>query len=320
VTDSDSATPISIHGGEHAHLDIHLNPAPALRLVFHLPGDRGNRFPVPFPRLEQLTFDGSTFLQTGFTQRSPGVWEITGVPAGRYNVHIQGTGSNPNLEMTGVELTRDGEEIDTSSAQALSMVTVSVEVRGDPMSPKRLMVGLRAGGRTQDHWRQVDRKGVAELDQVPPGRYEVAVAGFGKVYSIAKISSEGREISGRTVNVAAGTSSALSLMLIESSTELEGTVKQAGKPVAGAMVVLVPRNPRENRDLFRRDQSDLDGTFALRNVPPGVYTVLAIENGWDLNWAEPDVIGAYVTHGRSVDVGNQSGRPMKLEDIEVQSR
>lgn len=320
VTDSDGATPISIQGGERLQLDIHLGPVPALRLVFHLPDAGRNGSPVLFPRLEQVAFDSSTYLQTGFTQTSSGVWEINGVPAGRYNIHIQGTGSNPSLQMNGVEFTKDGEEIDTSSAQAFSMVKVSVEVSRDARLPKGLAVGLRGGVRTSDRWHQVDEKGVAEIDQVPAGRYEVMVVGPGKVYPFEISSAQGTETSGRTVNVAAKSSPALSLMIIEGSTELEGTAKQEGKPFAGAMVVLVPRNPGENRNLFRRDQSDLDGTFRLPDVPPGVYTVLAIENGWDLNWAEPDVIGPYLRGGQKVEVGNHSGHPMKLADIEVQSR
>jgi hypothetical protein len=87
------------------------------------------------------------------------------------------------------------------------------------------------------------------------------------------------------------------------------------------MVVLVPKNPELDRDLFRRDQSDLDGTFSLRGVIPGSYTALAIENGWDLDWSQPGVIRAYVKHGRPIEVGNQGGRPIDLQEaIDVQSK
>ena len=60
----------------------------------------------------------------------------------------------------------------------------------------------------------------------------------------------------------------------------------------------MPKNPEADRELFRRDQSDLDGTFLLRNVIPGSYTLLAIENGWDLDWSQPGVIAAYLKRGR----------------------
>src|SRR6202011_5200403 len=97
--------------------------------------------------------------------------------------------------------------------------------------------------------------------------------------------------------------------------------KRAGQPFAGAMVVLVPKSPERDRDLFRRDQSDLDGTFSLQNVVPGSYTVLAIENGWDLDCSQPAVIAAYLKRGRRIEVGNQAGQPLTLaEAVEVQSK
>ncbi len=49
--------------------------------------------------------------------------------------------------------------------------------------------------------------------------------------------------------------------------------------------------------------------------------VLAIENGWDLDWSQPAVIAAYMKHGRTVQVGNPPGRHMNLtEAVEVQSK
>ena len=110
-------------------------------------------------------------------------------------------------------------------------------------------------------------------------------------------------------------------MVVTGSAEVQGTVTRAGKGFAGAMVVLVPKNPEMDRDLFRRDQSDLDGTFVLRDVVAGSYTLLAIENGWDLDWSQPGVIAAYLKRGRRIEIGNQSAGPMNVpEAIEVQSK
>ena len=77
VTDTDSATPIPIRGGERLQVDIHLNPVPALHLLFRV-HNNGNRGDI-FPRLEQPAFDGSTFLQSDIVRTvSPGLVEITG--------------------------------------------------------------------------------------------------------------------------------------------------------------------------------------------------------------------------------------------------
>jgi len=317
-TDADSASPIPIRGGERLQVEIHLNPVPSLHLLFRVP-NHGNRGDIP-PQLEQPAFDGSTSVQNYDTRPvSPGLVEITGIPAGRYNVRFYGAGSG--LQMNGVDLSKDGEEIDTSTGEALSSVKVSVQVPGETLLPPRLMIGLRSAHRSMAGVQQVNAKGEAEFQQVPPGRYEVLLWGPSRPYSIAHISAEGAEVSGHSLTVPAGSSPSVSLTLVGGSLNVEGTAKRAGQPFAGAMVVLVPKNPEGNRDLFRRDQSDLDGTFSLRNVVPGSYTVLALENGWDLDWSQPAVIAAYVSHGRTIQVGNATGRPMNLsEAVEVQSK
>ena len=145
------------------------------------------------------------------------------------------------------------------------------------------------------------------------------VWGAAKPYFIVRISAEGAEVAGHTVRLAPGASASLVISVVNGSVEVEGVVKRAGKPFAGAMVVLVTKDPESNRDLFRRDQSDQDGTFSLHNVVPGSYTVLAIENGWDLNWSEPGVVAIYARHGRAVEIS--VGKPVTLpEPVEVQSK
>jgi hypothetical protein len=180
---------------------------------------------------------------------------------------------------------------------------------------------LRSGSREIVASQAFDAKGAAELPEVAAGRYEVVVWGSGKPYSIAHIAAEGGEVSGHTLSVTAGSSPLVSLTLAGGSAEVQGTVMRAGKGFAGAMVVLVPENPEMNRDLFRRDQSDLDGTFVMHAVVPGAYTAVAIDNGWDLDWSKPGVIAVYAKHGRTIEVGNQDGRPVTVaEPIEVQSK
>jgi hypothetical protein len=315
VADADSATPIPIRGGERVQVDIHLSPVPALHLLFRVPGDGRNGF--NFPQLQQPAFDGTTSVQgTGGRMVSPGVVEITGIPAGRYNVRMGGKGQG--VQMNGVDLNKDGEEVDTSRGEALSSVKVSVLVPGEATLPAQLTVGLRSGHREVAASQAVDAKGQAELEQVPAGKYEVVVWGASKPYSVARLSAEGGTASGHTLTVGAGSSPSISLTLVSGSAEVSGIVKRAGKAFAGAMVVLAPNNPEANHDLFRRDQSDLDGTFILRGVVPGSYTVLAIENGWDLDWSQPGGMAAYLKHGQAIEI---SGRTLNLaEAVEVQSK
>jgi len=318
VTDPDSAFPIPIRGGERVEADFHLNPVPSLRLLFRMP-EAGNHGFFP-PQLQQPAFDGYTSVQTTMIRSlSPGLVEITGIPAGRYNVRLFGPGQG--VQMNGVDLTKDGEQVDISKSDALSSVKVSLQIPDEAVIPRYLTVGLRSGSREMVASRAVDAKGAVELQRVPTGRYEVVVWSPGKTYSIAHLAADGAEVSGHTLMVAPGSSPAVSLTVASGSMDIQGIVTRAGKGFAGAMVVLVPNNPEIDRDLFLRDQSDLDGTFLLRGVVPGAYTLLAIENGWDLDWAQPGVIAAYLKHGRRITVGKQDGRLTNLADpVEVQSK
>jgi hypothetical protein len=249
---------------------------------------------------------------------SPGLMEITGVPAGHYDLRL--FGPNGNMRMNGLDLTKDGEEIDTTVASASSDVKVSVQIPGEATLPPQLMVGLRSKNRLLSDWKRLDAKGEAEIQQVAAGKYEVIVWGAQKPYSVARMSAEGAEVSGHTLTVKAGSPAAVSISLTGGSVELQGIVKRQGKGFASAMVVLVPKDPENHRDLFRRDQSDLDGTFVMRNVFPGSYTLLAIDNGWDLDWSQPGVIAAYLKRGEKVEVGGQSSLVLKVDAVEVQSK
>jgi hypothetical protein len=300
-------------------VDFHLNPVPSLRLLFRVLTFPDHGFVVP--DLEQPSFDGSTHVQTDAARMiSPGLVEITGVPAGRYNVRMFGKGEGENIEMNGVNIAKEGEEIDTSKSEALSTVKISAQIPSETALPAHLAVGLRSGRRPAT-WQQFDPKGEAEIERLPAGRYEILFSNTPKPYSVTRMAKDGTVVAGHMLTVPAGSTSTVSLTLTGASSDVEGIAKRAGKPFAGAMVVLVPKNPETDRSFFRRDQTDLDGTFALKNVVPGSYTILAIADGWDLDWSQPGVIAAYLRGGKGLEVGSQSGSTMNLKDaVEVQSK
>jgi len=110
-------------------------------------------------------------------------------------------------------------------------------------------------------------------------------------------------------------------VLVGGASTVEGVAQRSGKPAPAAMVVLVPDDPEANLELFRRDQSDLDGSFALAQVVPGTYTILAIENGWELDWAKPAIIESYRQHGQKIVVPDGRKGSIHLPaPIEVQPK
>lgn len=315
ATETDDAAPIEIKGGEHLQFETQLTPVRSLRLIYHVPDNQKNGFSIP--QLEQTVFDSVNYVQTTPVFSQSGVVELTGIPAGRYNIRIQG--QNTVTQVNGIELTKDGEELDTSGAEALGTVKMSVTVPDEPSIPRTLAVGLVQERTPLRGFHPIGTKGEAEIEQVPAGTYEVQVLGGGKQYSVVGLSADGAQVKGHTLTVPAGASATVKLTLAV-GVEIQGIAKKAGKPFAEAMIVLVPKDPGEHHDLFRRDQSDLDGTFSLRNVPPGSYTLVAIEDGWDLDWSRPEVIAGYEKHGRVVVVSQSSKSVQVKEAVEVQAK
>jgi hypothetical protein len=318
ATESEDATPIPLRGGDRLELDLRLAPVPALHVVFRSQQDAEKGY--AFPLLQKRAFDGFDPPRGAENVQaiSPGVFELTTAP-GKYAVDFSGQRGH-NSRINEVEISQDHQEVDTSSGEASSSIKASVKVAGEDKFPRELTVGLRAGHRG-GYFSEVNAQGEAEFPNVAPGTYDLFAGSLDNAYSIVRIESEGQVISGHTLKVGPGSSLSLTLTLMGGSGRVEGVATRTGKAVAGAMVVLIPKHPEENRDRFRRDQSDLDGSFVLQSVIPGTYTVIAIADGWDLDWSRPGVIAKYAGHGQTIVVPGQGKHSIQLpEAVEVQGK
>jgi hypothetical protein len=133
--------------------------------------------------------------------------------------------------------------------------------------------------------------------------------------------SSGSQASGPEFSLKAGESQDWTIVLAAGKTSIEGFVKRGGKAASGVMVVLIPNGPETHQDLFRRDQSDLDGSFVLRNVVPGSYTVAAIEDAWGFDWSKPTLLARYAEHGQALTISESMKGAVHLPDpVEVQPR
>jgi hypothetical protein len=84
--------------------------------------------------------------------------------------------------------------------------------------------------------------------------------------------------------------------------------------------VLVPANPASGQEDSRFNQSDSDGSFEFQHVIAGTYILVAIQDGWSLDWGRREVMARYLAKGQSVIVLAHT-REINLKDpIEVQPK
>ena len=133
------------------------------------------------------------------------------------------------------------------------------------------------------------------------------------------MAASGAEVHGNRITVGSD-SVLLAATLASGSATVNGFARRDGKGVGGLLILLVPNDPNASEDLVRLDQSDSDGSFTLQQVVPGSYTIVAIENGWGLEWSKPDVIARYRAHGLKVQVP-ENQRTLDLQEaVDVQPR
>jgi len=319
ATEAEGATALEVKGGDRAQADVHLNPVSALRLVFRVPEGQG----YSMPTFRKRVFDSTEFIQGEATQSgsSPNVIELTGIPAGRYIVQFTDPQSGQLAQSSEVDLVRDGQELDSERGELAATAKLSVKIPREDGLPRQLFVGLQDSRRRMVAYKPMDAVGRVTLEGLQAGKYSILAISPPKRYSVYRISSQGTEIPGQELTVTAGSSLDLTIYLVAGVVRIEGFAKRNDKAVAGAMVVLVPKDPESDVQIFRRDQSDFDGSFVLRDVIPGSYTIVAVQDAWDFAWLQPGVLARYVQHGQNLTIGELMKGSFHLPDpVEVQPR
>jgi protocatechuate 3,4-dioxygenase beta subunit len=322
VTDATAASAITLQAGDRASADITLRAVPALHIrINNAGGGEAQRFFTG--SLAQRIFDGIEIPVAASTQNlSPNMAIMTGMAPGRYLLRVGTRRFGPGQQaqeaedapqaMRVRELDLAGDtELDANETAAAASVSGTVKLADGQAPPKPMMIELRnrAG---QSLGARASAGEFTFARGAPAGSYEVLMSS-GEGLFIRSVAATGAKVAGRVLHIGGSDAVRLSIVAGAGIGRVEGVALRDGKPQSGAMILLVPRDPVNNRPLFRRDQSDSDGTFTLATVLPGRYTLLALENGWTLEWANPEVLKPYLAGGTSVIVEPNGKHEVRLK-------
>jgi protocatechuate 3,4-dioxygenase beta subunit len=322
ATESDSATPIALLGGEQLQMDIRVSPVRAVHLTFHIPLHNGEENfaynPAP-SQVQKRVFDSLEGVPMD-TVGSAGIVELS-LPPGRYTVITMDPKSGQLRRTEDMALERNGQELDDSRSQPLARFTVTLKMLGGEPLPGNYALILFGAKQRMAGGAQGEATGKATFVDVMPGTYAMRMVAGAKRHAVTRISSGAGDSIGHDVTVATGDAQELTVSVATGNVTIEGAVQKNGKPVAGVMVALIPKDPEKHIELFRRDQSDFDGAFHVAGVIPGTYTLAAVEDAWGFEWLQPGVLARYVQHGQELTVGELMRGAVHLpEPVEVQPR
>jgi carboxypeptidase family protein len=290
------AAPIKVQSGSKMEADVVLTSMPAARVQLRVP---------PGARIVRAYFELGSDWNTDVRQ-GPGWWgagsQVHSVAPGTYRMVAlwdDAAGRHSTRRMVSVagdivlDLSSDQELVVSANLMRVGSAGGSIL----PLALRNVRTGMLVRARPAENGRVEWRGG-----DLSPERYELVVASEGDTY-IRSIAASGAKVSGRTLDLPSSGRVQMNVTLANGPAVFRGVVKQDETAVGGAMVLLLPDDLDSNTALARRDQSDSDGTFVLRNVVPGNYTLIALPQGSeDVEYLRPQAIAPYLASGRRVAI------------------
>lgn len=326
VTDSAAASAITLHAGDRASADFTLRTVQAVHVRITYANDSADSGDSPYAVLSQVVFDGielTTPTSTTRTDRNPSV--MSGVPPGHYLLRVTSnarrfrrTAQPPNEETERPERVREVDlaadtELDASEMAPTATVSGTVKLANGQAPAKPPAIMLRRGAMRGGFGTNANASGEFAFQQgVAAGTYEV-VMNSGDDLFIRSVTAAGAKIAGRMLHISGSDPVKLSVVVGAGTGKIEGIALRDDKPQSGALILLVPQDPENNLPLFRRDQSDSDGSFTLAPVLPGRYTLLALENAWDLQWGDAAALKPLLANGETIVVDTTGNHNMRVK-------
>ena len=330
ATDPARAAPIQVRGGDTTELQLQLRPEPALTVTVPAPpmptqpprGPGGAPGPPPnlgqMPQVFATVFDQRIGVP-GRNSRVGDQFVISGLARGDYTLsetRMPNAGGGTPLHLSDHSVSAT-----LPSAAEVAHITVQLKFADGSSMPSRGQIILVRTGETEGRLVQViNEKGTASFEAPPGDYYFNAFAGGRRVYVRQVLRGE-QPLASNNLHLTAGESASYTITVASGTHTLRGITQRDGKPAHGISILLVPTAELYDIRTAFRYQTDLDGSFQIPGLPTGDYTLLAIDDGWDLDWRSPSVLKQYLTDAPTVRIAEGSSGVQTLPaPVVVQSR
>ena len=329
TTDSNAAEPVDVNAGDRVETNFMLHPVPAVHITVQLPMEGGQQRGMVMPRFSENVFGISEMVQMGAVSIAPNgdgdgnsarTVEISGVAPGQYQVELGSSLRQGTAELsTTFDASSDHNSLDLSSVPPMAEVSGKVSMAGRASLPDGLSVVLMAGQGEGQAFAKARPDWSFQFEAVSPGSYRVILQANDSFLFVTQLNASGGKADGRRLEVG-GDPVVLTVAAAEANAKVSGFAHSNGKPAPEVFVVLVPADAKGAQEALRADQTDSDGSFNLSHVIPGSYTLVAVADGWLLDWAQPGAMARYLAKGEKVDVPEGAKQIDIKEPVNVQPK
>jgi hypothetical protein len=326
ATDSSRAAGINLRGGDTVELSMQLRAEPAFTLTLPAPanvtqeGPRNRNVPQQQPTFTQVSTSifGEPQAMPVQQYQTGDHMIVTGLPPGDYTLH-QMRGGSIDSGGTPVRITDHSISADPGNQSSSAHVTAELRaVDGTRVSRPTQLLLLR--NREVVRRVIVDLRGAASFD-IEPGDYTLSVQGGSRSLQLRRVFEHDQPVADNRVHLAAGAQASYVVSVVPGDHTVRGVIQQDGKPAAGVFVLLIPTSDLAAPETFYRDQSDLDGSFQIRGIAAGDYTLFAVQHGWELDWHKKPTYDRYLPHATPIHIADDAASVQKLPDpIAAQAR
>lgn len=314
--DPDGASPIALQAGQEFTADMQMEPMHALTITILPPqGEQNGTRNAFFPQLTRTVFGVEEPVPPVIETDAHGNQILEGMAPGEYHIReVQVVGMRARGLSTSVKLTTDSIVIDRSPISHAGSLQITAHAMDGRALPQGVQLQLLTGDGPPIVGK-LDAQGLVTFKDVPEGDYQIRTSAGAQNLPVLRLRMDGKTISNKHLHVPPNAESvAAEIMLASGTVNVEGSAKRDGKPADGSMLVLIPAGDDTSEELYRRSQSDLEGGFLFRNVVPGNYLLVAVDDGWSLQITDAAAMQRYLLHAVPVSVPSSTSAPMRLSE------
>jgi len=228
-------------------------------------------------------------------QGDKGTFELRNIPPGSYSMLAMST--NPQdmmMLMQSVDVAEQDIEGMIVSLGSGVEIPVTAKLEGvqpppdqddkkqDPatdLSNVRIILNLEDNPMASLSTVQIGKDNKAILKKVSIDKYKLIVVGLPRGTYLKSAKFGDRDALEFGIDLRQGAAGNLDLVIAAPAAQLTGTVhNDKGEPVPGAMITLVPKDPKGRTDLSRTGTADQNGNIRMLGVVPAEYNVFAWED------------------------------------------